>query len=72
MSIVDSKSVFYLSTLVEFIREAEYKKVFINMRNMKFIPDGGKGGQVMDSFTPFGLFMRMSILGQKVSGHIYQ
>jgi hypothetical protein len=42
------------------------------MRNMKFVPDGNRGGQVIDSFTPFGLFMRMSILGQKVSGHIYQ
>ena len=72
VTILDSKAMFYLTTLIELIRDPEFKRVFIKMRNLKFLPDGEKGGKLFDAFTPFGLFMRMSILGQKVSGHIYQ
>lgn len=72
MTIVDSKAVFYLSTLVEFIRDPSFKQAFIKMKNIQFFPQGEKGGSLFDSFTSFGLFMRVSILGQKVSGHIYQ
>lgn len=46
--------------------------MFISLQHTKFLPDGDRGGAVFDGFTAFGLFMRGSILGQRVSGHVYQ
>ncbi len=63
---------FYLSTLIELIRDPQWKNAFLNMKNTKFLPEGAKGGAIFDAFTSFGLFMRLSTLGQRVSGHIYQ
>lgn len=63
---------FYLSTLIELLRQPEFKVAFLKMKQPRFLPEGNKGGAAFDCFTCFGLFMRLSILGQRVSGHIYQ
>ena len=71
-TIVDGKAMFYLSTLVDLIKDPEYKRRFINLKNIKFLAEGSKGGSHIDTFTSFGFFTRLSILGHKVSRHIYQ
>lgn len=63
---------FYLSTLVELLKDKNFKEAFLNLKSTKFLPDNAKGGVVFDTFTSLGLFMRLSLLGQKTSGHIYQ
>jgi hypothetical protein len=40
VTIVDSKAMFYLSTLVDFLRDPEFKRTYLTMKNIKFIPDG--------------------------------
>ena len=71
-TIVDGKAMFYLSTLVDLIKNPEYKRRFINLKNIRFMIDGPKGGSNIDIFSSFGFFTRLSILGQKVNRHINQ
>lgn len=71
-TIIDSKAMFYLSTLVELLKDKDFKQAFLTMKGTKFLPDNDKGGVIFDTFTSLGLFMRLSLLGQKTSGHIYQ
>lgn len=73
MTILEGKAVFYLSTLVDLLRDPEFKRVFVSMKNFRFLlPEKERGGVFIDSMTSFGVFMRLSVLGQKNSGHIYQ
>jgi hypothetical protein len=71
-TIIEGKAIFYLTTLIELLKDPEFKKAIINLKYTKFLPDNDKGGAFFDGFTAFGLFVRASILGQRVSGHVYQ
>lgn len=70
-TIIDSKAMFYLTTLNEFLRDRHLKSAFMNMKSLPFIPEG-KLGSHFDSLSCFGVFMRPSILGHNISGYVYQ
>ena len=69
-AVLGGKAMFGLTTLIELLKDPDYKTAFLKMKGLPFIPE--KGGSAFDSLSCFGVFMRPSILGQNSSGYVYQ
>lgn len=64
-TILESRAFFYLTVLLDLVMIPEFKRKFISMKKLPFIPGPMQklNGSMMDTQSPFGLFVRTSVLG---------
>lgn len=72
-TILDGKSMFYLSTLESLMQRPELKAKFMKMDKNPFLPAelSKIQGSALDRQSPLGIFLRLSILGHN-PGPFYQ
>ena len=72
-TILDPKAFLYINILEALVSNPEFKIKFFHLPNSPFLPQNLHKikGSTLDTQSPFGLFVRISLLGQS-AGYFHQ